>query len=270
MNRGALFAAIGAAALGVALLMVYKKRFETATSGGARVPVLVANSEIPFGEYLTRDMVSLRELPAAYLEERHIRASDAKRVIGVRVSRSIRANESILWSDLAVASEGGRTLSDMVRPGMRAISVPATQTSAFEGLLRPGDRVDVFLTVTGRDTPHVSVPLLQNLLVLAVGKDVGTELQIPGEDERAPSWRQRLTTVTVAVTPKQAKQLALAQDQGILQFALRNSDDVEVIDGLVETTREDLLDPLRRKAVQDSKRDRVRSVGATKGLTQLD
>jgi hypothetical protein len=31
-----------------------------------------------------------------------------------------------------------------------------------------------------------------------------------------------------------------------------------------------LLDPLRRKAVQDSKRDRVRSVGATKGLTQLD
>jgi Flp pilus assembly protein CpaB len=116
----------------------------------------------------------------------------------------------------------------------------------------------------------VSVPLLQNLLVLAVGKDVGTELQIPGEDERAPSWRQRLTTVTVAVTPKQAKQLALAQDQGILQFALRNSDDVEVIDGLVETTRQDLLDPLRRKAVQDSKRDRVRSVGATKGLTQLD
>jgi pilus assembly protein CpaB len=171
----------------------------------------------------------------------------------VRVSRSIRANESILWSDLAVTTEDGRTLSDMVKPGRRALAVPATLPSTFGGLLRPGDRVDALLTTADRDSSRrVTVPLLQNVLVLAVGNDVGATPSFGSQDsdEELPTWRTHLTTVTVAVTVRQAELLTLAQDQGTLSLILRNPEDVAVVDGLPEATRADLLDQARREQMQ--------------------
>jgi pilus assembly protein CpaB len=258
MKRGPLLAAVGAAALGVILLMVYKKRFEHETSGGQRVPVLIAIEDVRFGDVLDRDKVALRELPAAYLEERHIRAADARQVMGIRVSRSIRANESILWSDLAVTSEDVRTLADMVKPGMRALSVPASLASTFGGLLRPGDRVDALLTTAEREAAErVTVPLLQNVLVLAVGANVGADIGMDESTDDQPGWRARATSVSVAVTIQQAELLTLAQDQGTLSLILRNPDDVGVVDGVPEATRDDLLVQSRRQRMQET-RPRVR------------
>jgi pilus assembly protein CpaB len=252
MHRGALIASLIAAAVGVALLFAYKQRFEAETSGGPRQAVLIAAGDLPLGEVLSRDMIAVREIPAAYVESRHIRAADSRRVLGVRVSRSLRANESILWSDLAVATEDGRTLAGLVRPGMRALAVPATVSSTFGGLLRPGDRVDAFLTTSDRDpTKRVTLPLLQNLLVLAVGGDVGMAYEAPATDDdrwRAPHLR--MSTISVAVTPRQAELLAYAQELGVLTMALRNPGDVTIIDGLPEATYRDVIEPTRRAELQ--------------------
>ena len=257
MNRRALFAAIFAAALGVLLLMLYKKRFEAETSGGPKISVLVANQDVPFGTALTESMVAPRGLPASYVEDRHIRMVDMRRVLGVRVSRSVRANESLLWTDLAVSADRGRTLADMVQPGQRALAIPATLPSTFGGLLRPGDRVDAFLTTVQRDrTRQVTLPILQNLLVLAVGSDVGVQtLRSDSEKKDDKSSRKiKLTTVTVAAGPRQAELLILAQSQGLLSLALRNPDDVEIIDGLPEARLVDLLEQSTREELQRLRR----------------
>jgi pilus assembly protein CpaB len=253
MNRNALLAAIACAAVGAALLIVYKRRFERETSGGPKVAVLVANQDIPFGGTLDASMLSERGVPVAYLETRHIRSSDARRVIGSRVSRGVRANEAVLWSDLAISGDGARTLAETIQPGMRALAVPATITSTFGGLLRPGDRVDAFLTTIDRDVERrTTLPLLQNLLVLAVGGDVGMAYEVPEhdprDDHRPPSLK--LSTVTLGVTPRQAEVLTFAQDQGVMTLALRHPDDVVVVDGLPEATRSDLLSPERREELQ--------------------
>lgn len=255
MKRRALIAATCAAVLGVALLMIYKKRFEAETSGGPRVLVLVANQDIPFGTILRKEMLAPRGIPVAYLEDRHIRLSDLRRVVGVRISRSVRANESLLWSDLAVTTDSGRTLADMIQPGQRALAVPATLPSTFSGLLRPGDRVDALLTTDERDRNRgVTVPVLQNLLVLAVGSDVGVQYGAPTKDDEPHTYRTRMTTVTLAVGPRQAELLTLAQDQGTLSLTLRNPNDVEVIDGLPEASRADLVVRSRREDVQRQRR----------------
>ncbi len=253
MHRNALLAAIACAAVGAALLVVYKRRFERETSGGPRVAVLVANQDIPFGAVLDAGMLSERGIPVAYLETRHIRAGDARRVIGSRVSRGVRASEAVLWSDLSIAGGSARTLAETIQPGMRGLAVPASITSTFGGLLRPGDRVDAFLTTIDRDAARrTTVPLIQNLLVLAVGGDVGMAYEVPErdprDDHRPPSLK--LSTVTLAVTPRQAEVLTFAQDQGVMTLALRHPDDVVIVDGLPEASRPDLMLPERRDELQ--------------------
>ena len=92
-----LIIAIGAAALGLVLLLLYKQRFEAEASGGVPVRVLIAVQDIPLGAALSENMMGYRLIPQAYLEDRFIRYSDVRRIIGVRVSNGLRANLCHYW-----------------------------------------------------------------------------------------------------------------------------------------------------------------------------
>ena len=257
MNRKALVAALIIALIGVALLLLYKKRFEDKVSGGAPVAVLMAVQDIPLGTVLTDRMLGVRYMPEAYVEFRHIRARDASRIIGVRMSMEVKANESILWSDLATTTGERRDLSSLVRNGMRAITIRADATSGFGGLLRPGDRVDAFLTVSraNDDDARVTIPLLQNVIVLAVGQDTGAIQD--GNARRAASISQ----VTLGVTVTQAQLVAFATDRGRLTLVLRNPDDIAILKDLPETTVDDILEAERkaRSTSPPGRDDRERS-----------
>ena len=247
MNRTALIAAAIAATIGAGLLFLYMKRFEEEASGGLPVRVLIATQDIPLGAQITESMIAEHEIPSAYVEERHIRAEDAKRIIGIRVSMGIKANSSILWSDLATTSEQRRDLSGMVRNGMRAITVRASVNSAFGGLLRPGDRVDVMLTAekpshTGQTLDdRVTITILQNMLVLAVGRDVGAP-QLNGKPQEIQNSQQ----VTLEARLDQSQVLTFAADRGQLTLVLRNPDDITILDNIGETMTRDILEPERR------------------------
>jgi len=238
VNRAALVVAAMAAALGAALLLLYKQRLERQVSGGTKIGVLMATRDVPLGTVLTDDMVALREVPESYLEDRHILAGDVSRVMGVRVIRELRSNESILWSDLAVASAHNRTLATTLSAGMRAVAVSADSRTTFGGLLRPGDRVDALLTLEDKaKNESVTIPLLQNLLVLATGDDVGAGLV---QQQRA-EHSERRTTVTMEATPHQAQVLTYAMSRGAIQLVLRNPDDVAILEAQPEVTVADLV-----------------------------
>jgi pilus assembly protein CpaB len=222
----------------VALLLLYKQRLEAEASGGEPVAVLMAVEDIPLGAVLTDKMLGVRAIPESYVEQRHIRAGDAPRVIGVRVSMEVKANESILWTDLATTSGERRDLSSLVKSGMRAITIRADATSAFGGLLRPGDRVDAFLTVAREadQSGRVTIPLLQNVIVLAVGQDTGA-----AADDSATRRPGQNNQVTLSVTVKQAQVVAFATDRGRLSLVLRNPDDIAMLEDLPETSVDDIL-----------------------------
>jgi pilus assembly protein CpaB len=259
MNRKALVAALIIALIGVALLLLYKKRFEEKVSGGDPVAVLMAVQDIPLGTVLTDRMLGVRYMPEAYVEFRHIRARDASRIIGVRMSMEVKANESILWSDLATTTGERRDLSSLVRSGMRAITIRADATSGFGGLLRPGDRVDAFLTVSRSqdEDARVTIPLLQNVIVLAVGQDTGA---IQDGTVRRPG---SISQVTLGVTVTQAQLVAFATDRGRLTLVLRNPDDIAVVKDLPETTVQDILEAERKaRSTEPGERERDRDRGA--------
>jgi Flp pilus assembly protein CpaB len=91
-------------------------------------------------------------------------------------------------------------------------------------------------TRIGREV--VTISLLQNILVLAVGESFGAM-----EQEAPPLGSD---SVTLLVTVDQASLLAQARRDGTLSLVLRNEDDLEINEGLGETDDSDVLEQEKR------------------------
>ena len=240
MNRIAMLASVAIAAFGFVLLTIYVRQFQREARGGDPVELLAMRQDVALGLPLTEQMLVVRTLPENYLEDRQVLASDLPRVLGVRTSIGLEANQTLLWTDLATTSHDRRSFSSRITKGMRAMSVTGIGRRAIGNLMRPGDRVDVLLTKAkpGSEAKVVTLPLLQNLLVLAVGSSFGAT------DEDASPIRS--DSVTLLVTIDQASLLAQARRDGILNLVLRNGDDLEINEGLAETDDSDVLEQEKR------------------------
>jgi len=240
MNRVAILASLVVAVIGFVLLSIYVRQFQREASGGDPVELLAMRQDVAAGAPLTEQTLVVRTLPERYLEARQVLASDLPRVLGVRASIGLEANQTLLWTDLATTSHDRSSFSSRIPKGMRAMSVAGVGRRAFGNLMRPGDRVDVLLTKarTGSEDRVVTVPLLQNILVLAVGSSFGATVE-----EDSPL---RSDTVALLVTIDQASLIAQARRDGALSFVLRNEDDLEINEGLAETDDSDVLEQEKR------------------------
>jgi len=216
MKRTATVWALGSALLGGAALHLYLARYELEVAGGVPTPVVMATRDIALGDVITRSAIDVRELPERYIEERHVLLSDLERILGTRATAAVGSGSTLLWSDLDVSQEG-RTLSGLVRTGMRAFTLPEREVS-FDGLLRPGDRVDVLFTPSGGLSGTVT--LLQSALVLTVGNDLGED------GVGRPRTAGQAGHVTLSVRSEQAQLLANSEARGTLRLALRNPQDL--------------------------------------------
>ena len=240
MNKVGIIAAVVAAVVGGGLFWLYMVRFENEITGGEFVEVLVAERDVELDEPLTEKMLGVTRLPSLYVE-RHVRRSDLSRILGQRLSNPVKGGQSLLWTDLRASADESRDLASNVRRGMRAFTIPARSGASFGGLLRPGDRVDVLYTAERPGAGEkVTLPLLQNLLVLAIGSDLGDSVY------NNDKTRGRSRDVTVLADLKQATLLAHSLDGGDLRLTLRNQDDVEIREGVPDTTNEDLIEAERR------------------------
>lgn len=103
------------------------------------------------------------------------------------------------------------------------MTVAVDEVNAVSGMLRPGDRIDLVFSVR-EPSPSSTVPettrlLMQNLLVLATGQ------RLAGGEVDRPAGAGRFASITVEVTPEQAKRLILAQRTGRITALLRHPDD---------------------------------------------
>jgi pilus assembly protein CpaB len=242
MQSKALLAAIGVALGGFVLMYLYMQRFEKETSGGAPVQIVVAASDIGIGDVVTDEMLAVGTLPEAYVEARHVRLEEVERVKNVRAVRSIEAGQAVLWSDVAATSDQRRDLSGLIRAGQRALTIDVDESGSFSGLLSPGDRVDVFLTMV-RDIPTpTTINLLQGVMVLAVGRNMSANART-----NAP------TSVTVSVTIEQAQLLAFAESRGRLSLALRAVGEVGQRLHTPAVTLQDVMQEERLRRMQDTR-----------------
>lgn len=177
--------------------------------------VVVAAKPLRFGTELSADM--LREQPwpsAATPAGAFAKISDV--LSGGRrvVLTAVEANEPLLA--LKITGPGQRaTLSALVKPGMKAVTIRVNDVEGVGGFVLPGDRVDVMLTRQIDKGSATTQVVLQNAPVLAVDQIA---------DERAAKATVA-KSVTLEVDTVEAQKIWLASSVGSLSLLLRQAGD---------------------------------------------
>jgi pilus assembly protein CpaB len=181
----------------------------------ALTTVVVAKRTLSFGDPLKAEYLQVVEWPAtaapadSFKTIAEVIGGDKPRV----ALRTIEPSEPVLKGK--ISGFGGKaTLSSVIDPEMRAVTIRVNDVVGVAGFVLPGDRVDVMLTrkqTSQKDERPYTDILLQNVKVLAVDQEAN-------ETRNKPVVAK---AVTVEVTPYQAQQLTLAAQVGHLSLALR-------------------------------------------------
>lgn len=182
------------------------------------VPVVVAKVDMKRGVKLTEEMVVVRKFTA---DSRPSGAfAEAEKLVGRVLNQAVGANEAVTAMKLADESVIGGGVSALIAPGKRAMAVKGNKVMGLAGFVRPGDRVDVIVSLSvGLNDKPVTKLVLERVKVIATG----SQLSPPDEDGKTAS----VDVYTLELTPAESERMALAATQGTLHFALRNEQDEE-------------------------------------------
>src|ERR1700733_6732074 len=228
--------------LAVAILLggiaaVLARNWLTSHAGSAQSRVgtiVVAGSPLVFGAQLTADNTveipwSKTALPEGAFATKESLLKDGRRMMLALIAR----NEPILRSKITAPNQPA-TLSSMLDPGKRAVTVRVDDVRGVAGFIQPGDRVDVVLIRTEaemRSNESYSDVILQSAKVLAID-------QITGERTELPTIAK---AVTLEVGPEDAQKILLATNIGRLSLILRQPAEASA-DRVRRVTERDLGD----------------------------
>lgn len=212
---------------------------EAAKKQENQIAVLVAKQDIPKGTVIKPEILETKIFPRAYVVPQAVSSLD--RIAGMIAIVSIPKDEQITLSKLAYARQAGG-LAEATPVGKRAITINVDNIASVAGMIKPGDYVDLIatlpvpaLTAEGKQiTQLASVPLFQNVLVLAVGQEMGLvspEAEgryIKGAEGRELK-REIPSLITLALNPQEANIVAFVQEQqGRFRLVLRSPADSQM------------------------------------------
>ena len=222
-DRKTLVLALAGGALGLAASVMayhYLEREETQLRDQIKeeqtrnqVAVVVAKADLPVGTAVSVNNMATRQVPRDYVYPETILPAAFDGVSGQTLVKPLGKGQPLLRAYL---SEGGAAgLSDKIKPGRRAVAINVDEVSSLNGLVLPGDHIDLMLTSRSNGT---IVPLLQGVRVLATGAQVAPkDGSQPGEDK----FGLRYATLTLDVAPQDAERVILARERGTLTAVLR-------------------------------------------------
>lgn len=230
-------------ALGIAGLTAFlAKRFLAQPPAEAPVVaeierVLVAARDISTGTVLVEDDLRYEEWPRSLIDKRLIVRSggeDAKaKVLGSVARRNLLIGEPLTGDAVFRQDEGGQ-LSALLSPGMRAVSIAVNPTTAVNGFIMPGDRVDVALTqqLKREETIDKAEGFEKRKLEYAATEVIFSDLRVIAIDDTLKSDAlviPKAKTITMEVTPNQAQRLTMAANmKGTLSLILRSRIKAEI------------------------------------------
>jgi pilus assembly protein CpaB len=188
--------------------------------------VLVARTDIKRGQILRPDEMVWQTWPEGGLDKTYVVMGGPRTpesFAGWVAKNPIVGGEPISESKIIAPGNRGY-LAAVLRPGMRAISVPVTITSGISGFIFPGDQVDLMLTysvpatATGGDKDKKAAfehkaaeTVLRDIRVIAIDQRLEAKA-----GEAVPAH-----TATFEVTAKQTEVILLASEIGKVTLILR-------------------------------------------------
>ena len=178
------------------------------------VTVVKAAHPIAADEIIRLEQLMTTEVPAKYAHPNGVR--DTAQVVGKISTSDIAAGEEIIKEKLVGEKEKVGRLAYKVPLNKRAVAISINETSAVSFNVQPGDHVDVMVTLDIGDAAGgdaaATLFVLQDIEVLSVGaKGIAA-----GEENTGAK------TLTLAVTPEQARPLVLASERGSIRLLLRS------------------------------------------------
>jgi len=282
-NRLPLIVSVVLGAIAVGLIVLWANRYQSQFLEKEVTKIIVVNQDLPEGEILAETDLATKDVPDRYLPNKHILPDDVELVIGQVITNPLSAGKPVLWTDLGIMEK--EVLSDVIKDGERAITIPVNEMAGVGGLIKARDHVDIlgtfdtqeYLKSAGgvRDTnlpPGLSemmgsgvkidtatITLLQNVTVLATGQHMTEELNVIGMAElmrRSKGYG----SVTLLVTPEEAQMLVFCIQRGELVLSLRNSQDFTIVTDLEKMTDENVLNQIWPKKLTEQRQRRIRII----------
>jgi len=252
-----LLGAIGFGIAAAVLSVVYLKAREAAlieqlgADEKRTVAVVVANQDLPKGAQITTAIAAVREIPVDFVHPNAITPNNFSSVEGKVLVEDVPQGKPIL--DSFIDQDFPMDFSDTIPVGRRAMTINVDEINSQANLTRPGNHIDLYVNIpadvtgfevpgsrggglqqvgggaaaftepTGPQVSDVVMPVLQDVRVLATGREGYDDFQ---EQLLRGTFRtQAYTTMTIDVTPEQAALLTAAEDNGDLLALLRNRKD---------------------------------------------
>ena len=195
---------------------------ERAAGAVETVDVLAVKAAKAFGDTLTLEDLQKVKYPKDTLPEGSFASKEELFPEGLDVGRSVLramdANEIVLASKVTEQGEIA-SITQALRPRMRAFTINVNAATGVSGFLRPGNRVDIYWTGSVEPGRRPDDTYLIGSSIELVAIDQSTDRN--STETRIPS------TVTVQVSPSDVARLAQAQAEGKLSLSLVGSDSAE-------------------------------------------
>ncbi|MFH1902120.1 MAG: Flp pilus assembly protein CpaB [Candidatus Omnitrophota bacterium] len=240
------------------MLYVYTRQLKSAADKKAKdaftrlrenqVSILTAKYNIPQGAEIEAEMIEVQIFPRQLVDSQSVTSFDD--LVGKQAVVSIKKGDPIVFTKLKQAERerGGGRFSMFIPEGKRAVTVSVDNISSLIGMAGPGDFVDVLgmisvpgSTQDGKQASQLAtVPLFQNVLILAVG---GEFIKRNGDGDKKSSFvegmfgkttksekKEKLSPlVTLALSFEEASIISFVQEQGKIKLILRSPLDTEEI-----------------------------------------
>lgn len=191
--------------------------------------VVVAKADLKRGEIVGTDNMAVRKVPKEFVPGTAVDPGSFGNVEGARLAVDMRRGEILIRGTLEGADTS--TFSTRVPTGVRAITLTVDEVNSLSGLLQPNDRVDLFFTakpfrrVAGPNTADQTRLLMQNVLILATGRQVRPSIANGSQTGIGRAF----TTITIEASPDDVQRLILAQKAGTVTAVLRGNTDTQPI-----------------------------------------
>lgn len=179
------------------------------------VPVLLASEDLDAMTPLTAEHVVVETWPVDHVPEGA--ASSLEDIEGMVINQRL-AKDFPIHLDNLVNEKDANVLA--IPPGYKVVGIKVSSDDHLEGILQPGDRVDIIgiFRRSGPNAEPIAKTFLKRIRIFSVNAKLKTDIQ------RAEKTRST-TVVSVLATERQANQLVLVQRVAELKLILRSKED---------------------------------------------